>query len=132
MKPSRSMRSRKHLRNGQETRAPSFPFVVDFISLSPHFQGALVAFRPETGRKHQIRIHSARALSAPILGDTKYGPGVPEGYRDFLGRDEIPMHLHLHKILLKNWKGKGKDLTVTCPPPAYMRDTVFKVTGKKI
>lgn len=56
---------------------------------------------------------------------------MPQGYREFLGRDEIPLHLHLQKILLKNWKGKGKDLEVTCPPPPYMKDTVFKVVGVK-
>lgn len=26
-----------------------------------------------TGRKHQLRLHTATALSAPILGDTRYG-----------------------------------------------------------
>ena len=30
---------------------------------------------PATGRKHQLRIHCAQGLGAPILGDGKYGPG---------------------------------------------------------
>ncbi|KAL0044980.1 hypothetical protein WJX82_004108 [Trebouxia sp. C0006] len=34
---------------------------------------ALVQLTPKTGRKHQLRIHCARALSAPILGDARYG-----------------------------------------------------------
>lgn len=34
---------------------------------------AIAIFNPLTGRKHQIRIHSAIGLKKPILGDSKYG-----------------------------------------------------------
>jgi len=34
---------------------------------------ALVELEPVTGRKHQLRIHCATHLGAPILGDTRYG-----------------------------------------------------------
>lgn len=34
---------------------------------------ALVEFRPETGRTHQIRIHSASGIGLPLLGDPVYG-----------------------------------------------------------
>ncbi|HEY5955311.1 MAG TPA: RNA pseudouridine synthase, partial [Polyangiaceae bacterium] len=33
---------------------------------------SLVVFRPETGHRHQLRIHSSRA-GAPIVGDRRYG-----------------------------------------------------------
>jgi RluA family pseudouridine synthase len=35
---------------------------------------ALVEFRPETGRTHQLRVHAAH-LGAPIVGDALYGGG---------------------------------------------------------
>jgi tRNA pseudouridine32 synthase/23S rRNA pseudouridine746 synthase len=34
---------------------------------------ALVAFTPETGRTHQIRVHAATGLGAPVVGDPVYG-----------------------------------------------------------
>ncbi|KAF0852921.1 mitochondrial pseudouridine synthase [Andalucia godoyi] len=37
---------------------------------------AFVELYPETGRKHQIRVHCAEALRAPIIGDEKYGSGL--------------------------------------------------------
>ncbi len=33
----------------------------------------LYALRPITGRAHQLRVHMAKVLKAPILGDLKYG-----------------------------------------------------------
>jgi 23S rRNA pseudouridine955/2504/2580 synthase len=33
----------------------------------------LIRYSPETGRKHQLRIHSAVGLGAPIIGDDTYG-----------------------------------------------------------
>lgn len=34
---------------------------------------ALVRFHPRTGRTHQLRVHSAKGLGCPILGDLLYG-----------------------------------------------------------
>jgi len=34
-----------------------------------------VLFKPKTGRTHQLRIHSAISLNAPIVGDDLYGRG---------------------------------------------------------
>jgi tRNA pseudouridine32 synthase / 23S rRNA pseudouridine746 synthase len=38
---------------------------------------ALVAFFPETGRTHQLRVHASQGLGLPILGDPVYGRGGP-------------------------------------------------------
>jgi tRNA pseudouridine32 synthase/23S rRNA pseudouridine746 synthase len=37
--------------------------------------GALVAFMPESGRTHQLRVHAASGLGVPIAGDPVYGHG---------------------------------------------------------
>ena len=36
---------------------------------------ALLAFRPTTGRTHQLRVHTATGLGIPIAGDPVYGKG---------------------------------------------------------
>jgi tRNA pseudouridine32 synthase/23S rRNA pseudouridine746 synthase len=41
--------------------------------LREHGGRALVEFRPETGRTHQLRVHAAEALGLPIVGDRVYG-----------------------------------------------------------
>ena len=45
--------------------------------LRRHDGRALVEFRPETGRTHQLRVHATEGLGAPIVGDPVYGRGRP-------------------------------------------------------
>jgi len=40
---------------------------------------ALVEFRPETGRTHQIRVHAAEVLGVAVVGDPVYGRADPHG-----------------------------------------------------
>lgn len=63
----------------------------------------LVAFRPETGRTHQIRVHAAH-IGCPIAGDPVYGDGVG------------PMRLHAQSLAIT--LPDGSRLAVSCDPPA--------------
>lgn len=38
----------------------------------PHPRGVWLQLSPVTGRKHQLRVHCAQVLHAPIVGDTRY------------------------------------------------------------
>lgn len=51
------------------------PAVTHWRKLDARDGLTLVEFRPETGRTHQIRVHAASGLSAPLLGDPVYGSG---------------------------------------------------------
>jgi 23S rRNA pseudouridine955/2504/2580 synthase len=79
---------------------------------------AWLAFWPQTGRTHQIRVHAA-AMQTPVLGDGKYG-----GADAFLQSDAIPRQLHLHarEISLPHPSGRGTLRAVAELPP-HMRET---------
>ncbi|HEU4821312.1 MAG TPA: RNA pseudouridine synthase [Qipengyuania sp.] len=49
------------------------PSLTHWRVLAEHGGRALVAFRPETGRTHQIRVHAASGIGVPLLGDPVYG-----------------------------------------------------------
>ena len=73
---------------------------------------ALVSFRIETGRMHQIRLH-AKALGHPIVGDRLYGDAVADRR---LRRK--PARLMLHAVELSFLHPTtGRRVTFSAPPP---------------
>ena len=52
------------------------PSVTHWRLLDTREGRALIEFRPETGRTHQIRIHCEAGLGLPLLGDPVYGDGA--------------------------------------------------------
>lgn len=49
------------------------PSVTHWRMLAVDEGRALVEFRPESGRTHQIRVHAASGIGVPLLGDPVYG-----------------------------------------------------------
>ena len=66
---------------------------------------SLIAFMPETGRTHQVRVHAA-SLSTPIAGDPVYGAG------------EGPMLLHAREVMVPYVEG-GVPVTAVAPLPEH-------------
>ena len=69
---------------------------------------ALVEFRPETGRTHQLRAHALYGIGIPLMGDPVYGTGEQtllhasaiRLQRD--GKDPVEAHAPLPKIFLSH------------------------------
>ncbi|KAF9927990.1 hypothetical protein BGZ67_007220 [Mortierella alpina] len=81
---------------------PVWPSVTYFCIASQNvyngmYYGVLRLY-PRTGRKHQLRVHCAQLLKAPILGDKKYSDSkIMQIADESIGR----IHLHMSKITLK-------------------------------
>lgn len=65
-----------------------------------------VAYYPETGRTHQLRVHSAHpdGMNYPILGDPLYGQPADR------------MYLHAESLEFRH-PVNGKRMRFSCPPP---------------
>lgn len=68
---------------------------------------ALVEFIPETGRTHQLRVHAARGLGCPILGDPVYADGDDD--------PEQPMLLHAWKLVVPRATRPAIDVSAAIP-----------------
>ncbi|MEP3051890.1 MAG: RNA pseudouridine synthase [Erythrobacter sp.] len=54
-----------------------------------HDGRALIEFKPETGRTHQIRVHAASGIGIPLFGDPVYGAGAKQAPRTMLHAAEL-------------------------------------------
>ncbi|KAK7866657.1 hypothetical protein R5R35_000273 [Gryllus longicercus] len=115
---------------------------------------SLVEVKPSRTKSHFLRVYMAYMMS-PILGDNLYGSRVqnvggrslaispfsdraklPQRLEDPMlaaldleRQDErfIPAHVHLHRVEIPDFGGKGKPLEIEAPPPE-----VFSWTCKQV
>ncbi|MCQ2599373.1 MAG: RluA family pseudouridine synthase [Alphaproteobacteria bacterium] len=78
-------------------------------------------FLPHTGRTHQLRVHSAMVLKAPIVGDMLYG-GVRENSNDELLR-QTNLFLFAYRITFRH-PTTGKIINIRAQLPDFMADVV--------
>lgn len=96
---------------------PRVPARTSLCRLLFHAGYSVVEAAPATGRYHQIRRH-LKHLSAPILGDVRYG----DGKRNRAARAELGLHrlaLHAFRLVLRHPES-GAELDLRSPlPPDY-------------
>lgn len=78
---------------------------------------AFMAFWPQTGRTHQIRVH-AQNIGAPLVGDRKYKQLNPYEEKPAIVTDTKHLHLHARNVSFKHPR-TGKQVNISAPlPPA--------------
>ena len=80
-----------------------------------------VLFLPKTGRTHQLRLHSAYSLNAPIFGDSLYGRENREldiSLKSFLNTQKL--FLFAFRITFRH-PGTNKNITLQANVPDFMR-----------
>lgn len=96
---------------------PRVPAVTGYRRLWTSGRYSLVALRPATGRRHQLRRH-LKHRSWPIIGDVRYGKG--EHNRKF--RSEVGLdRLALHAAFLGLDRAEGRLEAVVPLPPDLAR-----------
>lgn len=84
-----------------------------------------VLFSPKTGRTHQLRLHSAFSLHAPIVGDDLYGDRTHNQDGVFTSvLNTQKLFLFAYKITFRH-PGTGKEITLRADAPDFMQ-TVIK------
>jgi tRNA pseudouridine32 synthase/23S rRNA pseudouridine746 synthase/23S rRNA pseudouridine1911/1915/1917 synthase len=96
------------------------PSVTDYRVLGRADGLAWIAFRPLTGRTHQLRVHAA-AIGCPILGDSLYGNA---SLHDGLGPDRA-LHLLSRAVTIPLYPAKDA-IAATAAPPAHMQDALAR------
>jgi 23S rRNA pseudouridine955/2504/2580 synthase len=97
--------------------------VTRFKVLRRYADASLVEALLETGRTHQIRVHTA-AGGSPILGDPKYG----EADVNRQWRDRGLRRLFLHAASLRfEWPGRSSPIHVEAPLPDDLRQLIEKL-----
>ncbi len=82
-----------------------------------------VLFSPRTGRTHQLRIHSAFSLNAPIVGDDLYGRNkkIDTGLETILATNKL--FLFAYKITFHHPR-TNKLVTVRAEVPDFMKSVM--------
>ncbi len=82
-----------------------------------------VLFSPKTGRTHQLRMHSALTLHAPIVGDELYGVGkkLDGALQSMLATKNL--FLLAYRITFQH-PGTGKMMTIRASIPDFMQPVI--------
>jgi tRNA pseudouridine32 synthase / 23S rRNA pseudouridine746 synthase len=85
------------------------PCVTEFRVIKRQGNLTWVELRPLTGRTHQLRVHMAISLNAPIVGDRLYGNKVTVGESSLA---EIRLYLHAQTLILPGRDAEDAEIVI--------------------
>ena len=100
---------------------------------------AYLELEPQTGVRHQLRVHLSEAINCQVLGDHKYAhperfapQKLPEDMLKSLNVQQskvrnIPMHLHAASIEIPELGPAGQSLVIHASLPAFFRLSMKKL-----
>lgn len=103
----------------QRAQSAATEYRVLETSLASGSPVSLVAFLPETGRTHQIRVHAAQVLGCPLLGDKTYGAQVL-GHSMQRGGPALRHMLHAWKLKFPDPRSGLWHSIVASPPLDFL------------
>lgn len=97
--------------------------ITEYKVLSDAGNVSWVLFSPRTGRTHQLRIHSALSLKAPIVGDDLYGTDkkIDSGLSTILSTNKL--FLFAYKITFHHPR-TNKLITLRADVPEFMKSVM--------
>lgn len=112
--------------DSKETKGTSVQRAITEYKVLGEASGLLtwILFLPKTGRTHQLRLHSAFSLHAPIVGDDLYGKPSDEldsVLGSFLKTQKL--FLFAYRITLRH-PGSGKTVTFCADVPDFMQSVI--------
>ncbi len=99
--------ARNVVRSVSEGRGGAKQAVTDWKVLTTLGERALIEFRPQTGRSHQLRVAAAK-LGCPLVGDVKYGASRQ--------LKDLTIGLHARRLAFRH-PGDSQRLALECPLP---------------
>ncbi|KAJ7293809.1 pseudouridine synthase [Mycena rebaudengoi] len=100
----------KILQEGEVPASPPQDSITQWevVGSSPHLPLSLLRLKLITGRKHQLRVHAAHILNAPILGDSLYSHTQPvQEIQDAFDFPDDRIFLHASQISFYRYRHSG-------------------------
>lgn len=92
--------------------------ITNYKVIARKANASLIEFKPITGKKHQLRLHSLE-LGYPILGDAKYDPALQN-------QRKTNLHLHAAEICIPH---QGSYLRLKADLPEYFQKSIREIFG---
>ncbi|KAK7677184.1 hypothetical protein QCA50_019893 [Cerrena zonata] len=100
----------------------------ELVNSSPSLPLSLMKLTLRTGLKHQLRVHMAQTLQAPILGDRRYASAkISKKITEIVNIPQDTLFLHASSLSFNRYFPKQTRIKVVAPLPGYFTKLCAKI-----